>query len=83
MSRQPSIIQSNEYLEYVQGKRGLESIRKVDLKALVDTGATFPALPKDKVDELNLPISGEAEAEVVAGKERVKLVLAIVHNSSD
>ena len=47
-----------EYLEYVQGRRGLENVGKVDLKALVDTGATFPALPEDIVDDLNLPICG-------------------------
>lgn len=65
-----------EYVEYVQGKRDLESVRKVDLKALVDTGATFPALPEDKVDELNLPII-EEEAEVAAGKEMVTLALGL------
>jgi hypothetical protein len=53
-----------------KGNVGLENIRRVDLKALVDTGAAFPVLSKDKVDGLDLPISGEAEAEVTAGKKR-------------
>ena len=66
-----------EYVEYVQGKRVLESVRRVDLEALVDTGATFPALPKDMVEELGLPIIGDGEAEVAAGKEKVKLALGV------
>jgi aspartyl protease family protein len=66
-----------EYVEYVQGKRGLEDVRRVDLEALVDTGATFPALPIDKVEEIGLPIIGEEEAEVAAGRERVKLALGV------
>jgi predicted aspartyl protease len=44
----------------------------------VDTGATFPVLPEDIVDNLNLPKCGEAEAEVATGREKVKLVLAII-----
>jgi predicted aspartyl protease len=66
-----------EYVEYVQGKRGLEDVRRVDLEALVDTGATFPALPIDKVEEIGLPIIREEEAEVAAGRERVKLALGV------
>jgi predicted aspartyl protease len=66
-----------DYVEYVQGKRGLEDVRRVDLEALVDTGATFPALPIDKVEEIGLPIIGEEEAEVAAGRERVKLALGV------
>jgi predicted aspartyl protease len=44
----------------------------------VDKGATFPVLPEDIVDNLNLPKCGEAEAEVATGREKVKLVLAII-----
>jgi aspartyl protease family protein len=66
-----------DYVEYVQGKRGLEDVRRVDLEALVDTGATFPALPIDKVEEIGLPIIREEEAEVAAGRERVKLALGV------
>jgi len=66
-----------EYVEYIQGKRSLDDVRKVNLKALVDAGATFPALPSDKVEEIGLPIIGEGEAEVAAGKEKVKLALGV------
>jgi len=60
-----------------KGKRSLDNVRKVELEALVDTGATFPALPNDKVEEIGLPIIGEGEAEVAAGREKVKLALGI------
>ncbi|KPV64098.1 MAG: hypothetical protein AOA66_0412 [Candidatus Bathyarchaeota archaeon BA2] len=66
-----------EYIEYVQGKRDLKNVRKVDLEALVDTGATFPALPDNLVEDLGLPIMGEGEAEVAAGKEKVRLVAGV------
>ena len=66
-----------EYVEYTQGKRSLDDVRKVELEALVDTGATFPALPNDKVEEIGLPIIGEGEAEVAAGREKVKLALGV------
>jgi len=67
-----------DYVEYVQGKLRLEDVKKVDLEALVDTGATFPALPIDKVEEIDLPIIGEREAEVATGRERIKLALGVV-----
>jgi predicted aspartyl protease len=67
-----------DYAEFVQGRRRLEDVRRAGLRSLVDTGATFPALPEDVVGELGLPIYGEAEAEVATGRERVRLALAII-----
>jgi len=66
-----------EYVEYIQGIREFRRVRKVDLQALVDTGATIPALPQDKVEEIGLPIMGEGEAEVAAGREKVRLALGV------
>lgn len=66
-----------EYVEYAQRKRELKNVRKVDLEALVDTGATFPALPDNLVKDLGLPIIGEGEAEVASGKEKVRLVAGV------
>lgn len=37
----------SDYMEYAEGRRRLEDVMKVEDKALVDTGATFPTLPKD------------------------------------
>jgi predicted aspartyl protease len=67
-----------DYAELTQGRRRLEDVRRAGLRSLVDTGATFPALPEDVVGELGLPIYGEAEAEVATGREGVRLALAII-----
>jgi clan AA aspartic protease len=67
-----------DYSEFVQGKRRFEDVRRVSLRSLVDTGATFPALPEDVVENLGLPIYGEAEAETATGREKVKLALVII-----
>jgi len=67
-----------DYTEYIQGRRRLEDVRRISLRSLVDTGATYPALPEDIVEKLDLPIHGEAEAETATGRERVKLALAII-----
>jgi len=67
-----------DYTEFVQGRRRLEDVRRSVLKALVDTGATFPALPEDVIEKLGLPIYSEVEAETATGREKVKLALAII-----
>jgi clan AA aspartic protease len=69
---------SVDYAEFVQRRRKLEDVRRISLKALVDTGATFPALPEDVVEKLGLLIHGEVEAETATGREKVKLALAII-----
>jgi clan AA aspartic protease len=67
-----------DYTEFVQGRRRLEDVRRSVLKALVDTGATFPALPEDVVEMLSLPIYGEAEAETATGREKVRVSAAVI-----
>ncbi len=62
-----------DYVEYLLKERKLEDVRKVSTEALVDTGATFPALPEDKAEELGLPILGEHPAETAEGAKGVKL----------
>jgi len=62
-----------EYLEYKGGRRRLESVRKVESTALVDRGATFPALPEDSAEQLGLPVVDEREAETAEGIRRVRL----------
>jgi predicted aspartyl protease len=67
-----------DYTEFVERRRRLEDVRRVSLKALMDTGATFPALPEDVVEKLGLPVHGEVEAETATGREKVRLALAII-----
>ena len=43
------------------------------MDALVDTDATFPALPEDMVRELALPSLGEHPAETVEGAGKARL----------
>jgi len=52
--------------------------KKTSLKALVDTGATLPALLEDVVEKLGLPIHSEVEAETATGREKVKLALTVI-----
>jgi len=62
-----------DYVQYLEGKCKLEEVRKVGVEALVDTGATFPALPEDMVRELALPSLGEHLAETAEGAGKVRL----------
>jgi len=67
-----------DYTEFVLGRRRFEDVRMVSVRALADTGATFPALPEDTVEKLGLPLYGEVEAETAMGRGRVKLAGVIV-----
>ena len=43
-----------DYARWVGGELPEGAVRKVEVEALVDTGATYPALPRDLVRELGL-----------------------------
>ncbi|MEM2213259.1 MAG: retroviral-like aspartic protease family protein [Candidatus Nezhaarchaeales archaeon] len=62
-----------DYVQYLEGKLELGEVRKVEVEALVDTGATFPALPKEIITELALPTIGEYPAETAQGSGKVEL----------
>lgn len=62
-----------DYVQYLEGKLKLDEVRKAEIRALIDTGATFPALPKEIVSRLALPILGEYPAETVEGANKVTL----------
>jgi predicted aspartyl protease len=62
-----------DYVQYLEGKLRYESVRGVEVKALVDTGATFPALPEDIIEKLGLIRLGEHVAETAEGVKRVEL----------
>lgn len=69
-------------IDYVRLRKGEISegdLRKFVSAALVDTGATYPALPEDAVERLGLVSLGEVEGEVAKGKAKLKLSgLAII-----
>jgi predicted aspartyl protease len=62
-----------DYVQYLEGKLRYESVRGVEVEALVDTGATFPALPEDIIERLGLIRLGEHVAETAEGVKRVEL----------
>lgn len=68
----------SDYAEYIQGRRKLGEVRRLESKALVNTGATFPALPEEAVDSLGLSFIGELEAEVYEGIRKLKLTYALI-----
>lgn len=72
-----------DYVKYVAGERELGDVRKVEADALVDTGATFPALPEDKVEELGLPLIGDHPAETAEGAKKVKLAAHVITQVED
>ena len=71
-----------EYMEYAEGRRRLEDGRRVEEKALVDTGATFPALPRDLVEKLGLSIVTEGEKHILHVLELLTLNLSSIYVSS-
>jgi len=62
-----------DYIQYLEGRLKLSEVKKAEVKALVDTGATFPALAEEIVNELKLPSLGEYEAETADWAGRVRL----------
>jgi predicted aspartyl protease len=59
-----------DYIQYLEGKLNLDDVRKAEVEALIDNGATFPALPREIITQLGLPSLGEHPAE---GARKVEL----------
>jgi clan AA aspartic protease len=70
----PRFYNAIDYIQYLEGKLRLSEVRQVEVDALVDTGATFPALPEDLITKLGLPSLGEHLAKTAEGTGRVELV---------
>jgi len=68
-----------DYVRWMQGELVEADVRKVEVESLVDTGATYPALPKDLVEKLGLTFLREVDGEVAGGPAKLRLYgLAIV-----
>jgi predicted aspartyl protease len=61
------------YIQYLEGKLKLGDVKKAEVEALVDTGATFPTLPEEIIAQLALPSLGEHPAETAEGAGRWSL----------
>ena len=62
-----------DYARWVGGELPEGAVRRVEVEALVDTGATYPALPRGLVERLGLAFLREVEGEVAEGAARLKL----------
>jgi predicted aspartyl protease len=62
------------YIQYLEGKLKLGDVKKAEVEALVDTGATFPSLPEEIITQLALPTLSEHPAETAEGAGKVELV---------
>jgi len=63
-----------DYARWIRGELAETSVRRAEADALVDTGSTYPALPKDIIEKLGLIFLGEVDGEV-AEKRHAKLRL--------
>jgi len=72
-----------DYIEWVSGKRVESAVRRVEVEALIDTGATFPALPADLIEELGLTFLREVDGEVAEGIAKLKLYGSVVVQIED
>ena len=72
-----------DYVQYLEGRLRLDDVRRVEVDALIDTGATFPALPEDVVVKLALPTLGEHLAETAEGAGKVKLAANVIIRIED
>ena len=72
-----------DYVQYLEGRLKLGDVRKAEVKALVDTGATFPALPREIVSQLALPSLGEQPAETAEGAGKVELAANVIIEIDD
>ena len=59
-----------DYARWVQGKLPEADVRRIEAESLVDTGATYPALPEDLIRELGLIFLREIDGEVAGGRRQ-------------
>jgi len=68
-----------DYVRWIHSEILETDVRRVEVEALVDTGATYPALPKDMIEKLGLTFLREVDGEVAGGHAKLRLYgLAIV-----
>lgn len=67
-----------DYVQYAEGKLRLEDVRKAEVEAMVNTSATFPALPEDIIARLGLPKLGERVAETAEGLKKAELAGMVI-----
>jgi len=71
------------YAEWVSGRRVEHDVRRVEVEALIDIGAAFPALPADLVEGLDLTFLGEVDGGVAGGVAELRLYGPVVVQIDD
>jgi len=72
-----------DYIEWISGRRVESDVRRVEVEALIDTGATYPALPTDLIEELSLIFLREVDGEVAGGIAKLKLYGSVIVQIED
>ena len=62
-----------DYVMWLRGEIPEADVRRVEVEALVDTGATYPALPRDMIEKLGLTFLREVDGEVAGGTAKLRL----------
>jgi len=68
-----SFYNAIDYVGWLRGELSEANVRRVDVEALVDTGATYPALPEDLIEKLGLTLLREVDGETAGGVSKLKL----------
>lgn len=72
-----------DYVRWRKGEIPEAEVRRFATTALVDTGATYPALPEDAVKRLALADLGKVEGEVAEGREELSLAGLVIVRVED
>jgi len=72
-----------DYAEWVSRRRAELDVRRVEVETLIDTRATFPALPTDLVEKLGLTLLREVDSEVAEGIAKLRLYGSVVVQIED
>ena len=72
-----------DYARWVQGELPEADVRRIEAESLVDTGATYPALPEDLIRELGLIFLREVDGEVAGGPAKLRLYGLVIIQIED
>ena len=62
-----------DYVRWMKGELPEANVRRVKVESLVNTGATYPALPEDLIRKLGLTFLREVSGEVAGGVAKLRL----------
>ena len=72
-----------DYVRWIRGELLEADVRRVEVESLVDTGATYPALPRDLIERLGLAFLREVDGEVAGGPAKLRLYGLVIVQVED